>query len=407
MRIALILSLLLLGACSPMEKDPNTVRLSSWVSSPSETRLLKQILQAFSDQNENISIKHEPIPGNYSEKIQLMLGTYTAPDIFYLKGEFAPSYIRFNILKPLNNFADNAPEFDLADFFPSLLNAFRKDSVYYGFPKDFNPYVLYYNKRMFTEAGIDAPPQNWQELAEISRRLTMDKDGNGEPEQWGLVYQESLEMLMPFVFQNEGSFQNEAGELAITEPAFIEALEYYYGLYQQGIATLPAKVGTDWNGDAFGRQKCAMIFAGAWAIPFLKDNYPEVEYEIAYMPAGKKQATVAFTTAYVMPEYCDKPEKTWEVMRYLTGKEGMARWTRMGLALPARRSVAHANGFYEDPVFKHFIKSADFAHVFQVDYVDRWYDEAQTAMQKVFFLNQSPIDAMTELKKRLERYKIR
>lgn len=403
---SLFFTLLFLLSCSRTEHDPNQIRLSSWVSSPSETRLLKETIASFEQKNPDIPVKHEPIPGNYSEKIQLMLGTYTAPDLFYLKGEFAPSYMRYNILMPLNDFVNQSPDFNLDDFYPSLLEAFMKDSVYYGFPKDFNPYVLYYNKKMFEAAGINAPPQNWQELVDISRKLTIDEDGDGTPEQWGLVIQEALEMVMPFVYQNGGDFQHPNGDLALTEPAFVEAVEYYYSLYQQKIATIPPKVGTDWNGDAFGRGKCAMIFAGAWVIPFLDETYPEMEYGLAFMPAGKKRATVAFTTAYVMPNYCDRAQQSWEVMRYLTGTEGMAQWTQLGLALPSRRSVAQANGFYEHPVFKYFIESAEFARVFQVDYVERWYDEGQTAMQKIFFLNVTPADAMAELQRRLEKYKI-
>ncbi len=393
-------------ACDSFNTDTKAVRLSSWVSSPTETRLLEETLAAFHQQHPQIQFSHEPIPGNYSEKIQLMLGTYTAPDLFYLKGEFAPSYMRYNILMPLNKYADATPDFELDDFYPSLLEAFQKDSVYYGFPKDFNPYILFYNRAMFQEAGLENPPDNWTELSEWSETLTRDTNGDGDPDQFGLVIQASLDMLMPFVFQNDGEFQRSDGELGITDPAFVEALEFYHGLYKRGIATTPNKIGTDWNGDAFGRGKCAMIIAGGWVIPFLEETYPEIDYGVAVLPAGKKRGTVAFTTAYVMPKYSARADEAWQLMSYLTGREGMASWTRLGLALPARRSVAVANGFYDDPVFKYFMESAEFARVFQVNYQERWYDEGQTAMQKVFFLDVPPAEAMAELKQRLEKFKL-
>ena len=83
----------LLSACGPRQADE--LRLSSWVSSPSETKLLTNTLADFQAKYPEVAFKFEPIPGNYSEKLQLMLGTNTAPDLFFLKGMTAPSYKRF------------------------------------------------------------------------------------------------------------------------------------------------------------------------------------------------------------------------------------------------------------------------------------------------------------------------
>ena len=55
-------------ACSPPGSD--TLRLSSWVSSPSETALFKQTLAEFRELQPELEFKYEPIPGNYSEKLQ-------------------------------------------------------------------------------------------------------------------------------------------------------------------------------------------------------------------------------------------------------------------------------------------------------------------------------------------------
>ena len=92
--------LLCMMACSPPGSD--TMRLSSWVSSPSETAVYETILDNFRAQNPDFNFKYEPIPGNYSEKLQLMLGTKTAPDLFYLKGIVAPSYMSFDVLYPMD-----------------------------------------------------------------------------------------------------------------------------------------------------------------------------------------------------------------------------------------------------------------------------------------------------------------
>lgn len=402
------LTIMILGVClqgcAPPQRD--TLRLSSWVSSPSETALFESVLQDFRTAKPESQFKFEPIPGNYSEKIQLMLGTHTAPDIFFLKGMVAPSYMSFGILHPMNQFMNETPDFDKEDFFPFALEAFQKDGEQYGLPKDFNPYVLFYNKKMFREAGIDSIPTSWEEFEAAATQLTRDTDGDGKTDQFGFIVEPVVEMVMPFVFQNGGHFQNPDGTLGITDDPFIEALEFYHGLYKKGIATMAQDQGVVWNGDAFGRGISAMAISGGWLMPFLKDNFPDLEYGVVPLPAGKQRATVAFTTAYTMPRETQFSQESWEIINYLVGKEGMSNWTKSGIAMPSRRSVARENGFYEHPVYSVFMESAEFARPFQVQYSERGFEEVVVAFQAVFFTGKEPRQAMEDIKKQIEKYKL-
>ena len=128
-----------------------------------------------------------------------------------------------------------------------------------------------------------------------------------------------------------------------------------------------------------------MAISGGWLMPFLKDNYPDIEYGIIPLPAGKQKATIAFTTAYSMPKSSTYQSESWEIMNYLVGKEGMKSWTETGVAMPSRKSVAQSNGFYEHPVYKVFMESADFAYPFQVEYSERGFEEVVIAFQAIFF----------------------
>ena len=74
---------LFLGSCSQKQ---DRLRISSWVSSPEERRMFEETLDSFSEAHPDIEFDYEPIPGNYTEKLQLMLGTNTGPDLFFMKG---------------------------------------------------------------------------------------------------------------------------------------------------------------------------------------------------------------------------------------------------------------------------------------------------------------------------------
>ena len=401
-----VVFLLLLFVFSCAEKQDVT-RFSSWQSSPTEEKLLQQLMNGFKEKNKAVPFKFEPIPGNYGEKIQLMLGTHQPPDLFWIKDYTSPAFMRFDVLAPLDEFIKKDTTFDLNDFFPLFRDAYTHKGKYYGFAKDFNTYVLFYNKEMFAKAGIDHPPTNWKELEETAKKLTIDSNGDGKIDQYGIVIEPVFEMLMPFVHQNGGELQDKEGNPLINEPAFLGALNYYYGLYKNKIATIPTDVGAGWNGDAFGRKSAAMVISGGWLIPYLKDGYPKIKYGVTTLPQGKVKATLAFSTAYVIPKEAKYPENAWKMLSYFAGKEGMTKWTSTGLAFPTRKSVAEANGFYTDPTYKVFMESVSFARPLFVKYSERWYDEAGASLQSVFYGGVSPEKAMKNLEERLLKLKLK
>ena len=404
MKIYFLLMLVILMSCSQPGSDK--VRLSSWVSSPSETEIFKATLEELRQENPDLDFKYEPIPGNYTEKLQLMLGTKTAPDVFFLKGMTAPSYMSFKILQPVDELIEQDAEFHKEDFLDFAIDAFNLEGVQYGIPKDFSPYVLFYNKKLFREAGLDSIPETWEEFEQFAKILTIDRDGDGKKDQYGFIVEPSVEMVMPFVYQNGGSFQRPDGSLGITDDEFVEALEFYHGMYEDGIATMAQDEGVAWNGDAFGREICAMAMSGGWLLPFLKDNFPDLDYGVIPLPAGKTKATVAFTTAYSMPKETKYLDESWQIIRYLVGKEGMSSWTESGVAMPTRKSVAEANGFYDHPVFSVFMESAEYARPFQVEYSERGFEEIVVAFQAIFFTGKSPREAMEEIEPQIKKYRL-
>ena len=91
----------------------------------------------------------------------------------------------------------------------------------------------------------------------------------------------------------------------------------------------------------FGQGKAAMVIEGNWAIPYLDSTFPDIDYGMAEVPTiNGEKGTMAFTVAYVMNAASEKKEAAWELMSYLTGKEGMETWTSKGFELPSRKSVA-------------------------------------------------------------------
>src|SRR5688500_3301553 len=105
LRLTLAALLALSAACAPKQdaaagKIP--LRFSTYVSSPAETALMKQLVADFNAANPEIHVSHEPVPGQYDTKILTMLVAKTAPDVFFLDVLAFKPFLSKEVLLPLD-----------------------------------------------------------------------------------------------------------------------------------------------------------------------------------------------------------------------------------------------------------------------------------------------------------------
>ncbi|MDZ8055571.1 MAG: ABC transporter substrate-binding protein [Aulosira sp. ZfuVER01] len=343
----------------PSPSTKVTVKLSGWGGNQVEQKLLKQVLQDFEAQHPRINVKYEVISDQYMDVIKTRLVGEAAPDVFYLDALEAPFLMSQNVLEPLDAYIN--PEFDLADFETNLLNSFKYQNRIYGFPKDYSTLSLFYNKKAFATAGLSSPPTTWEELRSYSRQLTgkLNKYGFGEiPELARQVYK-----IKAFGGQIIG--QNDYPTFA-SEPG-LQGLQLVLDQYQKDRSSAQkSDVGTSSGSEMFGQGKVAMVIEGNWAIPYLNDTFPNLEFATAELPTinGKKN-TMVFTVAYVMNKQAKHKAEAWELISYLTGKQGMQKWTGTGFALPTRKSVAEKLGYDKDPLRSPFVSGVSYATSWQ------------------------------------------
>jgi multiple sugar transport system substrate-binding protein len=341
-----------------------TVTLSGW-SNLNEKQLLQQVLKDFEAKNPHIKVKYDAIADEYMDVLKIRLIGDTAADVFYLDALEAPALMIPGVLEPLDNYI--TPEFDIADFEPTLLNAFQQDGKTYGLPKDFSTLVLFYNKQAFQAAGLSQAPETWQELREYSQNLTVDKNKDGKIEQYGFGVVSELARQYFMLKASGGELVNSDAKATFASQASLKGLQLIIDQYRQDkSAAQPSDVGTTSASEIFGQGKAAMVIEGPWLISYLKQNFPNIKYATAEVPtvAGKK-GTMAYTVAYVMNKQSKHKPEAWQLISYLTGKEGMKTWASTGFVLPSRKSVAAALGYDKNPLYSPFIVGASYATIWQ------------------------------------------
>lgn len=345
---------------------PVTVKLSGWGASPVEKRLLQDVLKDFEQTHPGIRVKFEVIADQYMDVLKTRLIGDAAPDVFYVDAVEAPFLMQANVLEPLNPYITK--EFDLADFEPNLLKIFRTGKTLYGLPKDYSTLVLYYNKRAFRAAGLAGPPRTWEALLTDAKRLTRDRNRDARADQYGLGLSPELARLVYMMQAYGGQAIDAEGSATFAEPKALRGLQTIVNQYRSArTAILPSDVGSSSGSDLLGQGKVAMAIEGNWAIPYLQENFPSLEFGTAEVPQmNGRPGTMAFTVAYAMNRRASHKPEAWQLMAYLTGKVGMKKWTSSGFALPTRRSVAQQLRYDRDELRSPLVRGVKYATPWQI-----------------------------------------
>lgn len=237
---------------------------------------------------------------------------------------------------PIDKFLPDK-EFNLDDFYESLWKPVTFDGKVWGVPWATLSLVLFCNKEIFENAGINSPPENWDQFVDYAERLTQDTDGDGAVDQWGFAYRNIEQLLMvgmSQVFQKDGQLLTEEGFALGSET--IEALGFLQGLLSSGVA----KRSYFQDSEHFAMR----IQSVPDALEAL-DRHDISRYEVAYLPTFGKRAQANAETLYlaVRRSTPEKEAASWEFIKWISRKDAPLPNPLSGF--PCRTDVPERNDF--------------------------------------------------------------
>lgn len=367
--LALVIAACAGGAPAATEADAETgseeavstagteLQLMGWASSEAENDLLQQVVDNFNAANAEINVTLSLVP-DYDTKLQTALAGGEPPDVFYVDSFRLPDLVAAGALEPAEG---NLTDPD--DFYPALKDAFTIDGTFYCPPKDFSTLALQYNSDLFDAAGLDYPTSEWtwDELRSAAEQLT-DADAGVV----GVALNPDFARWIAFLYQAGGTVTDaELSTMTINSAEGMEAFSFLTELIDGGYAAQAADLDSGWPGEALGKGKAAITFEGNWIVPFLADQFPDLNYGVVELPTGAAgQATMAFTVCYGVPANGENTEAAFTLVDYLTGPEGMKDWTDLGLAMPTRQSL-RAGWLEQFGDLEPFLNGADYAQKWQ------------------------------------------
>ncbi|MBC1495451.1 ABC transporter substrate-binding protein [Listeria welshimeri] len=363
-----IFSLVFTVACGNNTKDNDssdskTVTLGVWKGTEAENKTRKKLIADF-EKESGIKVK-EKVYNDYETQLQTDLVGGTAPDVFYVDAYLAPSLIEKKVLAPLDDYISKTKDFNKEDFYKPIYSAFTgEDKQQYGLPKDYSTLSIFYNEKIFADAGIDPNtiPTTSDEMGAFLENLKTKLPKDVVPS----AFTGELSRQM-YVAQSSGqSILDKDGYSNLDNPEIVTALQPLVDWYQKGLIKRPADLGQDWSGDSFGAGKVAMMVEGNWAIAHLKQNFKDVKFGTKEIPTiNGKKGTMVFTVSYSMNIAAKDKDASWELIKYLTGKTGMKTWAEGASVLPSRQSVADDMKISSDAILAPFVAGAEYATPWQ------------------------------------------
>ncbi|GAK54777.1 probable glycerol-3-phosphate ABC transporter substrate binding protein [Candidatus Vecturithrix granuli] len=298
--------------------------------------LVKEIEAIVKDfEQENPDIRVEPVwGGNYWQNMQKTMAALQAgnpPDVAVHLAIDVVILTDLDAVIPLDEFvAAEGGENFLSDFFPGFMNDLKAGGKVYAIPFQRSTPILYYNKDLFKQAGLDPakPPTNWQELVEIATKLTV-RDASGTTTQWGVIIPDDAWLLMSFMLQNGGrTHSDDFKEVYLDDEASIEALQFWVDMAVQH-KVMPLHRSFPESVQDFVAGKGAMLIHSTGNLRFVRDS-ANFEWDVAFLPENKERA-VAIGGAGLfifkgIPR--ENQEAAWKFIKFATSPEIQARWSK-------------------------------------------------------------------------------
>lgn len=341
----------------------NQIILRVWDRVPQMEKVVQMFNEKMAKEGKNIRAEFELIPyAQQVPKFMAALAAGKAPDVYSLDLIQYPYFISIGAFRDITDWFNTLPYKD--EFPKGLMKLGMKDGRVYAIPYEVDLSVIFWNKDMFKEVGLDPnkPPETWDELIEYAKKLTKDKDNDGVIDQWGFAVGDRyaggyMFWFMPFVWSNGGRMFDEKGNVVLYSPETVEALQLWYDLVHKYKVAPAASV--QWSANdrynAFVSGRLAIALLGNFNVPNLLKDAPNLNFGVAPIPRGKDgYATFGGGNLIGITTQCKHPEAAWEFVKFALSDEVMIEAFAPNLILLPRSSLYDNKYYNKVPQMKKF-----------------------------------------------------
>ncbi|RHW35103.1 ABC transporter substrate-binding protein [Oceanobacillus profundus] len=320
----------------------------------------ENLVEQFNEMQDEIHVTAE-FQGSYDElhsKTQAAFAAGNAPEVTQNEIASIETFAKSGMTQDLTAFVEeDADEIDMDDFNPGLMGNSYVDDKLYGLPYLRSTPIVYINKTMFEEKGIDpASIQTWEDFQSAAENLTDD-------EHVGISMPVDIWFYEAFVAQAGGEMVNENGEIAFNGEGGVEALNLWKEMVEAGTMRVPGGEplqAADMARQDFATGRAGMYFSSTADLTLMLQLAEENGYELETImfPENEQRSVPTGGANLVMTTGLDeeKQQAAWEFIKFMTAPEQTAYASEYTGYLPSRLSAVESDTmqelYEEKPQFK-------------------------------------------------------
>ena len=356
---------------------------------------LQDLTNKFMEENENIKVTLQN-QSSYQELQQKITATLASPKDLPTLTQAYPHWMinamQDDLLVDLKPYIENESlKFDNYD---DILEGFRKgseiDGKIYGMPFNKSTEVIWYNKTLFDELGLEVPT-TYEEFANVAKTIT---------EKTGIVGAgfDSLNNFYTTFLKNEGVDFNS--DLDVTGEESVKAVNYYLDGIKEGYFRI---AGTDtYLSGPFANETLGMYVGSNAGETFVKQGVGD-KFEVAAAPypaeISMQQGTDLYVFSNATPE---QRTAAYEFLKFLISTDNQIIWGEQTGYIPARESAVDSEEYKNSGSLVAPILEDATSNLFMNEVapgVDSAYREAATVLEGILS------DKNADVKAKLEEYK--
>jgi multiple sugar transport system substrate-binding protein len=367
--LAVVLLLLAVGCGGGDSSGEGSGSVSFLVfGDPPEINAYRTLIRSFEEAEPDIDV--QLIEASDREDLIARLSTSLAggspPDLFLMNYRFYGQFAARGALEPLKGYVDDSDAFELGDFYPQAVDAFRWDGEVTCLPQNISSLVVYYNRDLFERFSVP-PPTNamrWTDFVARAKQMTRDKSGqpvvgfdpdlprpNAAPaEIYGLGVEASIIRLAPFVWSAGGEIvddEEKPTRFTFDTPEAKNVVEQYFQLRTlHGVVPTDQDIESEDDESRFANGRLAMLLSSRRSVPTFREA-AKFDWDIVSLPVFREPAGILHSDAYCMTKASDNKDAAWRFVEYALGPEGAPVVARTGRTVPSLRSVAESGAFLD------------------------------------------------------------
>ncbi|NQE47747.1 ABC transporter substrate-binding protein [Herbaspirillum rubrisubalbicans] len=258
------------------------------------TKTIDSMVADFEKANPDIKVK-AIYAGTYQESIVKALTAFkggTPPTLAVLLSTDLFTLIDENAIVPIDSLASSADDKKwIAGFYKGFMENSQTEGKTWGIPFQRSTIVMYYNKNLFKEAGLnpDQAPANWNDMVEAAKKLTK-RDASGNVSQWGVKIPSTgfgYWMFQAMSASNDTLLMNSAGtKTYFDQPGAVQALQHWVDLTTKDKVMPAGSIEWGTTPKDFLEQKAAMVWTTTGNLTNIRTN-ASFPFGVAMLPGIK------------------------------------------------------------------------------------------------------------------------